>query len=239
MSQFEQEEGTTLHQCQHTTIEQPTQASRLLQLPTELRVAILEHLFAGDCSPVAVGLPSAMVWQGIPSRYHPPVSEVCNTLRRESLPLFYENRLVILLLRFREGRGQVQHWIRHVYSNPAIYTRIRKVRMQYFEEPYRSTAVELDMQELVICNSKSWMHPLTGRPLRLLGQIESALSEKRVLAYQSLVDKADLLQQVIKTMTAPLKHSRMMRQETMVNLRLHGYTDFDLRFEVISIISVS
>ncbi|KAF2158655.1 hypothetical protein M409DRAFT_71513 [Zasmidium cellare ATCC 36951] len=205
-------------------------ASKLLQLPAELRLLILEHVFAHERSPIAIGLPSAP-WQGKPQRYHPPISEVCSTLRKESLPLFYEDCVVILLLRFREGRGQVRHWIRHVYSNPAMCTRVRKVRLQYFEECHRSTAVDLDMQELVMRNKNSWLHPLTGRPLRLLGQIESALSEERTLPQASHTDKATLLQHLISIMTAPLKMSRLMRQESMANLRLHGYTDFDLRFE--------
>lgn len=217
-------------------MERPNQTSKLLQLPTELRLAILEYVFAEDRAPVTIGLPSLLPWQGKPERYHPPLSEVCSVIRKETIPVFYQDRSVIILLRFREGRAQVSHWIKHIYSSPEVSPKIRSLRIQYFEECHRSTAAKLDMQDLLMLNQDSWLHPLTDRPLRLLRSIEGVLLDER---NSSHANKARTLQRVITTMTEPLRMSRLMRQESMANLRLNGYTDFELRFEVMNILSMS
>lgn len=222
-----------------TRMEYTRQGSKLLQLPAELRIAIFEYVFADDRDPIAIGLPSAIPWKGRPERYHPPLSEVCSTIRKEALPLSYDNKSVILLLRFREGRAQVQHWIKHVFSQPAICSKMREVRIQYFQECHRSTVVDIQMRDFVLLNQDAWLHPLTGRPLRVIKDVENALAEVRILQNPSTTDRASALQRVITAMLAPLQRSRLIRQESLASLRLNGYSDFELRFEVISMISIS
>lgn len=213
--------------------------STLLGLPRELRLLIFEHLFA-DHGPVLVGFPSPLPWQGKPRKYHPPVTEVSRRIREEALPILYKAcERVILLLRFYEGRKQVDQWITTFYGQERIRKQIGQISVQYFEDPHMSTSILIDRNFRII-NTQSWVHPLTLTPLKMLGEAEaitSALNRQGRSSGDVAPEAASsLLRRLVEAMLAPLESSRLLQCERMSNLRLHGYSDFQLRFEVIGML---
>ncbi|CAK3798220.1 Hypothetical predicted protein [Lecanosticta acicola] len=100
-----------------------------------------------------------------------------------------------------------------------------------------STSILID-RNFRILNSASWIHPLTLRPLNMLGQAESVVSKVKAFEESTISSNtaSELLRRLIEVMLAPLKESKLVCCERMSNLRLHGYSDFQLRFEVISIL---
>lgn len=210
-------------------------ASRLLDLPKEIRLLILEHLFDND-KPIIIGRPSSMPWHGKASSYYPPIMKVCRLLRKEALPLFYKGRRVILVLRFREGRAQVDKWIKTELSVPAICRNIKEVSIQIFELPHRTTAMSLDCKSLSILNRESFVHPLTGQSLRILRESDIILAGLRERGVEMHMLLQEAVSQLVSKITAGIEESRVMQRECMANLQLQGYTDFHLRFEVISML---
>jgi hypothetical protein len=209
--------------------------SRLLNLPKEIRLVILDHV-VDDKAPVVVGRPSSMPWHGKPASYHPSIINVCRLMRREALPLFYRGRRVVLLLRFREGRAQVQRWIETELSIPAVCKNIEDVSIQLFESPHRTTAILLNCKTLSVINRDSFVHPLTGQDLRILRDIDGLLCDTKSRNCDRPRALKDVVRQLIEMITAAIEDSRVMRRECMANLQLQGYTDFQLRFEVISML---
>ncbi|KAK4631074.1 hypothetical protein CLAFUW4_02349 [Fulvia fulva] len=206
--------------------------SALLSLPKELRLLIFEHALSDD-RPITIGLPSSVPWEGRPQRYHPPLAEVSNLTRHECLPIFYQDKTVILVLRYKEGRQQVEQWFKTLSTNAAIRKHIRYVSIQYFEQPHRSTAMLVDLKTFDIINRESWIHPLLGRPLKTLQAVESALQTAATRSHAAMTDEyiPEVLRELVRVMTEPLQRSRLVLRESMANTRLHGYTDFQLRFE--------
>jgi hypothetical protein len=209
--------------------------SRLLSLPKELRLLILEHLFNDD-TPITIGRPSRMPWHGSPQPYNPPIFNVCRSLREEALPLCYKDRRVVLLLRFCEGRAQVRQWIENELTLPAISRGIKELSIQLFEVPHRTTAILLDCKTLSVINRESFVHPLTGQTLRILRDIDLLLSEIKTCDLEAHDAVQAMVSRVVEEFTAAIQESRVMRRECMANLQLQGYTDFQLRFEVISML---
>ena len=210
--------------------------SALLSLPKELRLIIFEYALADD-SPVTVGLPSSVPWQGRPRAYHPPLTGVSKLTRQECLPIIYQDKTVILVLRYREGRHQVQHWLNAMATDSAMRKHVRYASIQYFERPHRSTAMLVDLTKFDILNRESWIHPLLGKPLNTLNEVEIELKSALAKFKSAVTDEhvPEVLRELTRVMTRPLSRSRLVLCESMANTRLHGYTDFQLRFEVITI----
>lgn len=208
------------------------ESSRLLSLPKELRLQIWEACFSQLHGPLQIGWPSGPPWDLGLRQYHPALLRVCELIRHEALPLLYKSRPVILVLRYREGRAEVQRWIDLVASNDRIARELQYVTVQYFNIPHRSTSVVLDVKKWEMMNPEQWIHPITKEHLRMLNSIQELLAEAR----SNTRPLSITLQSVLDTMVAPLQDSRLLRCESLANTRLHGYTDFQLRFEVIRIL---
>ena len=209
--------------------------SMLLRLPKELRLLIFEFLFA-DNEYIVVGQPSQNPWKGKPCSYHPPVARASLQLRSEALSLLYRKEHVVLILRYCEGRMQIQEWLRFVANNPVLCKHIRSASIQYLERRHRSTALRVDTREFCVLNRTSWLHPLSLRPLPLLHEIEFVLYNFGQANERSARTVPDLLHQLISVMTTLLNDSRVLRNERLANLRVHGYTDFPLLTELMGIL---
>ncbi|EME47069.1 hypothetical protein DOTSEDRAFT_69144 [Dothistroma septosporum NZE10] len=142
------------------------------------------------------------------------------------------------MLRYREGRQQVQHWLSNIVTDRAICKQVSIVCVQYFEQPHRSTAMLVDVKTFQVSNRESWIHPLLGKPLKTLREVEQELdaAKKEIEPATTYHYVPAFLHELVNLMTVPLSKSRLMLCESMANSRLHGYTDFQLRFEVITII---
>ncbi|KXT05998.1 hypothetical protein AC578_362 [Pseudocercospora eumusae] len=164
------------------------------------------------------------------------IIRVCSLIRREALSKFYQDRPVILLLRYRESRSQIQRWIRELSHHPSIHKHIKTISIRYFETAHRSTSLLVDCQEWLVLNRHEWIHPLNNKPLRLLRMIEDALGRTALEQRDDENGLGDSINRLVTEMIYPLRESRLLSCESMANVRLHGYTDFQLRFEVIRIL---
>lgn len=230
--------------------------SRFLQLPKELRLQIYEDVFDLElpsstamrdfldkfvdggslkAGPIIIGGPPARPWNCRPDPYHPTLLQVSSSIRREALPLFYQSRVVVLLLRYREGRVQVQHWVNMFRQNPVVAERVKHISIQYFEDPHRSTAVLFDGKDLEILNSSWLLHPLTNKSFILLDQLDSIMATARAANGNNTTASVEAVRQIVNVMTRIVDRSTL-RYHSMANLRLHGYSDFSQRFEIIRLL---
>ncbi|KXT09340.1 hypothetical protein AC579_4104 [Pseudocercospora musae] len=212
----------------------------IFDLPKELRLQIWDHAIdlelkdQGGC--IIVGKPPKWPWNCRPEPYHPSLLQVCSLIRREALSKLYQDRPVILLLRYRESRSQIQRWIRELSHHASIHNHITTISIRYFETAHRSTSLLVDCQEWAVLNRHEWIHPLSKKPLRLLRMIEDALGRTALEQRDDVNRLGDGIDRLVTEMIYPLRESRLLSCESMANVRLHGYTDFQLRFEVIRIL---
>ncbi|KAF2216541.1 hypothetical protein CERZMDRAFT_89911 [Cercospora zeae-maydis SCOH1-5] len=227
--------------------------SRFLQLPKELRLQIYEDVFNLEipsnyairsfvaefvnedsvrAGHVIIGGPPARPWNCRPDPYHPTLLQVSSSIRHEALPLFYQGRVVILLLRYREGPMQVQRWIDMLRENPIVTKRVKHISVQYFEHPHRSTVVLLNCMDLEISNRSWLLHPLTKVPFMILDQLDNVMAAAKLAQDRGATGKANVVRQIVRVMTNIVERTTL-RRHSMANLRLHGYSDFSQRFEMI------
>lgn len=220
--------------------------SRLLQLPTELRLQIYEHVFDLEfpSNPaleafrrassldatlrqnghIVIGGPPARPWQCRSDPFHPSLLQVSSTIRDEALPLLYQDRMVVLVLRYREGRAQVRRWIETLSRSSIMSKRVRCVSIQFFEEPHRATAVLVDLARLELVN-KSWLlrNPQVQRYPVMMSKLEDVLLCARTKNDSAgSLDFAAILNKLTSIMTKAVSTSSL-HHHSIANLRLHGY----------------
>lgn len=224
----------------------------LLDLPKELRLQIwdyvldlelgnnaVQHLCDNSFKlppntkgPLIIGKPPSWPWTCRPDHFHPALLETSSLVRSEAIPLLYGTRTIILFLRFCESRAQIDHWIEKVATYPAIYKHIRNISIQFFGLPHRCTATMLDCRAYTVTNKCCWTQPLTGKKLAMLQTVENILARFRCGCVRPQHNLAGCLKELVAAMILPVSNSKL-KSETIANLRLHGPSDFQLRFEVV------
>lgn len=160
--------------------------SRLMALPAELRLDIMEYTLpesfalgvggSYNTSPLA---PKVFGGDAVKHATQPPLTQVSRQLRRESLALFYRLNTFILALHYRRARAEVDKWIDSISSNQGICMNLRSVTIKHRFGilDFRGT-IDFDFQHFRILGPRLWYNaipPLTRKEVeRIIDEAHGA-----------------------------------------------------------------
>ncbi|GIZ46145.1 hypothetical protein CKM354_000928400 [Cercospora kikuchii] len=180
------------------------ETSHFLNLPTELRLVILEHLLA-DTNTLAIGgyyAPSFISSSAPPAVFssditqktpalQPAISLTSRQLREESLPIFYRQNRFLLALHYRRARSEVVNWIESVASNTSITKNLWKVTVKHRFGilDYRGT-IDFDFQHFSILGPELWFNSI---PPLYIKEVKDIIERARQQSFsEELHDSGEL-----------------------------------------------
>lgn len=188
------------------------ESSILLTIPTELRLAIFEHLLHDTSSTLAIGgcysacfsetsVPLAVFVDGgniITSTStaqaarptQPAISLVSRQLRKETLPIFYRVNHFLLALQNRRARTDVVKWLDQIHLNPGIAPNLWQIAIKHRFGilDYRGT-IDFDLKDFRILGPHLWFNSIPPIYTKEVEQIiDQACQEKALISTENCGD---------------------------------------------------
>lgn len=163
--------------------------SRLLELPTELRLEIFEHLLQNQGSLTVGGCysPSFLQFSVPPAIFggdvkltqaqQPAITQVSRQLRNETLALFYRQNRFLLALHYRRARIEVSKFLDIAQQSKEIASNLQKITIKHRFGilDFRGT-IDFDFKTFSILGPHLWYNSI---PPIYIKQIEDIVDDAR------------------------------------------------------------
>jgi hypothetical protein len=186
--------------------------SKLLALPTELRLQIFEHLLVSGSSLSVCGcyspsfsdscIPSAIFGgdESTSSANQPFILLVSRAIRKEALPLFYQNNRFLLEVHYSRASTKASRWLDSALSNSAISRNLWQVSVKHrFGILESRGTIDFDLKEFRVVGPHPWSSSIPPIYVREVHKILGAAREAgqsddlRVRTVQQLIEVLGVL----------------------------------------------